>query len=112
MANPRGDRFGGVVFDVQQYRKQQPLFPPGDARERMIKVISSLISLVEDMDELSLMVELEVPNPRIEDAEERLVVTDLCDLLAFEKNENAKRRLRRAINFIEGHDCFPGQVSQ
>ncbi len=43
--------------------------------------------------------------------EERLVVTDLCDLLAFEKSENAKRRLRRAINYVEGYDCFPGQSS-
>jgi len=39
--------------------------------------------------------------------EERLVVTDLCDLLAFERDERVKRRLRRAINFIEGYDCFP-----
>jgi hypothetical protein len=48
-------------------------------------------------------------NPPRDGVEERLVVTDLCDLLAFEKDENVKRRLRRAINFIEGCDCFPGQ---
>lgn len=39
--------------------------------------------------------------------EKILVVTALCDMHAFEKNEHNKHTLRRAINFIEGRDCFP-----
>lgn len=42
--------------------------------------------------------------------EERLVVTDLCDMHAFHKDLNNGRMgrvLRRAVNFIEGQECFP-----
>lgn len=43
--------------------------------------------------------------------EERLVVTDLCDMHAFNRDGRLGQVLRRAINFIEGYDCFPGQTS-
>ncbi len=45
------------MFDVQQYRKHLPIFPASNARERLIKTISSLISIVEDLDELAIMAE-------------------------------------------------------
>lgn len=40
--------------------------------------------------------------------EERLVVTDLCDMHAFHREGRLGEVLRRAINFIEGRECFPG----
>lgn len=39
--------------------------------------------------------------------EERLVVTDLCDMHAFHREGRLGAVLRRAINFIEGEECFP-----
>ncbi|MDX6480318.1 MAG: hypothetical protein QOG85_828 [Gaiellaceae bacterium] len=38
--------------------------------------------------------------------EERLVVTDLCDMQASHREGRLGEVLRRAINFIEGRDCF------
>jgi hypothetical protein len=69
----------------------------------------TLAKLKEESDEdrKGLLSEVERLRRSTDLVEERLVVTDLCDLLAFEKDERVKRRLRRAINFIEGYDCFP-----
>ncbi len=61
----RGDRFGGVVFDVQQYRKNEEIMGAqgerGIQRLKLIHAISTLISMVEDIDDL------EFTNPRIGD---------------------------------------------
>ena len=51
MPHPRGDRFGGVVFDVQQFRKGEAMMPGSAQRDRLIFAISELIHVVEDMDE-------------------------------------------------------------
>jgi hypothetical protein len=57
-----GDRLGGVLFDVQQFRsnmmRQHLRF---DMRERLIACIAYLCELVEQIDESKLH-----PNPRIE----------------------------------------------
>lgn len=37
----------------------------------------------------------------------RIVVTDLCDVLAFEKRPVWREKLEQAISFIEGRECFP-----
>ena len=60
-----GDRFGGVMFDVQQYRKGETVFVPADnaraiQREKLLHTISVLITLVEEIDENELR-----GNPRI-----------------------------------------------
>jgi hypothetical protein len=54
MKHPRGDRFGGVVFDIQQLRKGAPIMEGGDIRESLILITSELILLIEDMDEKQL----------------------------------------------------------
>lgn len=44
------------------------------------------------------------PDPSADETEitRRLVVTDLCDFLAFEKRPHNRERLKRAIEFVEG----------
>ena len=58
------------------------------------------------------MQEPRTPSAQPEDEErrieERLVVTDLCDMHAFNREGRLGEVLRRAINFIEGRQCFPG----
>ena len=39
--------------------------------------------------------------------EDRLLVTDLCDMNAFHGEGRLGQVLRRAIDFIEGQNCFP-----
>ena len=69
MTVKRGDRFGGVVFDIQQHRKGVPCAAAGPLasvqRMRLIMAISMLIELVEEMDHEGLMTnidKLENPN--------------------------------------------------
>ncbi len=51
---------------------------------------------------------LATPNAGVDarQVEERLVVTDLCDLRAFEKRPHVRAKIERAINFIEGQDVM------
>ncbi len=53
----RGDRFGGVIFDIQQHRKGEATLTPGDSeravqREKLIHVVSTLITMIEEIDDL------------------------------------------------------------
>ena len=58
-----GDRLGGVLFDVQQYRGMMATdlrAPPVDRRTQLIACIANLVSIVEEMDDAEIH-----PNPRI-----------------------------------------------
>lgn len=53
----KGDRFGGIVFDIQQHRRGERIMVPKDTRmavqrETLIHTISTLIGMVEDIDDL------------------------------------------------------------
>ena len=63
----RGDRFGGVVHDLQMYRRGEPVFVPTDnaragTRATLISTISTLIELVERIDQTEMDAST---NPRI-----------------------------------------------
>jgi hypothetical protein len=64
--HPRGDRFGGVIFDIQEYRKGREIRGSriGQSvalREQLIRIASRVIGYIEDIDEA----ELNSFNPRI-----------------------------------------------
>ena len=67
-----GDRLGGVLFDVQQYRAGMISNKPFDHRTRLIACIANLVELVEANDEAALKGDYisqaqENTNPRIDD---------------------------------------------
>jgi len=63
-----GDRLGGVLFDIQQWRQNNPNGWNGQeslgSRDRLIATIACLVQLVEQIDEAELH-----SNPRIGDYE-------------------------------------------